>query len=95
MLASARVQYPAADSSQMHPGSGHYVGIKMRAVESKFPQQFNVQLYRTNMLRSLIGLVALSLLAVAAPLAEERAADACTDVIVRISQPALPCNTSH
>ncbi|KAF7364843.1 Cutinase [Mycena venus] len=34
------------------------------------------------MLRSLIGLVALSLLAVAAPVAEERAANACTDVIV-------------
>ncbi|KAJ7715099.1 cutinase [Mycena olivaceomarginata] len=34
------------------------------------------------MLRSLIGLVALSLLAVAAPVAEERAADACTDVIL-------------
>ncbi|KAJ6508316.1 cutinase [Mycena sanguinolenta] len=34
------------------------------------------------MLRSLIGLVAFSLLVVAAPVAEERAADACTDVIV-------------
>ncbi|KAJ7851668.1 cutinase [Mycena olivaceomarginata] len=34
------------------------------------------------MLRSLVGIVALSLLAVAAPVAEERAADACTDVIV-------------
>ncbi|KAJ7256821.1 cutinase [Mycena haematopus] len=34
------------------------------------------------MLRSLIGLVALGLLAVAAPVAKERAADACTDVIV-------------
>ncbi|KAJ6555197.1 cutinase [Mycena vulgaris] len=34
------------------------------------------------MLRSLITLVALSLFALAAPVAEERAADACTDVIV-------------
>ncbi|KAF8214966.1 cutinase [Mycena galopus ATCC 62051] len=34
------------------------------------------------MLRSLIGLVTLSLLAVATPIAEERAADACSDVIV-------------
>ncbi|KAJ6585375.1 cutinase [Mycena capillaripes] len=34
------------------------------------------------MLRSLLTFVSLSLLAVAAPVAEERAADACTDVIV-------------
>ncbi|KAF7348256.1 Cutinase [Mycena sanguinolenta] len=34
------------------------------------------------MFRSLVGLVSLSLLVVAAPVAEERAADACSDVIV-------------
>ncbi|KAF7364844.1 Cutinase [Mycena venus] len=34
------------------------------------------------MLRSLLGLVALSLLVIAAPIAQERAANACTDVIV-------------
>jgi hypothetical protein len=42
------------------------------------------------MLRSLVGIVALSLLAVAAPVAEERAADACTDVIVSAAPMSNP-----